>query len=1022
MRFEVFGGVRVRDGTRPVALGGRQPTRLLAALLVDAPRPVARDVLVERLWADEPPATATTALQVHVSRLRRALEPDRVPLGDWALISTSPEGYALRVDRRDVDAARFEDLLDHAERLVEPDPASALEHLDAALALWAGRPWGDLAHETWLAGDAVRLEERQRRAEELWAELEIGFGRHEAALPRLRAAVTAEPLRERRWELLMVALYRCGRQAEALRVFQEARRVLADELGIDPGPGLRDLERSVLVQDPDLEPPMLVPLAHESDATLPTPLTRLIGRDPDINAVRKLLGAARLVTISGTAGCGKTRVAIAVARAAVDDGGRVCFVDLSPALHGGLVGPLVASALGLRESDEHGAAGPLELLRSYLRNRALLLVLDTCEHVAGEVAALAASLLDSCPRLTILTTSRLALGMVGEACHHLAPLPLPPGDASPDEVLASPAVRLFVERAADVDAAELDDPDELLAVSALCRFLDGLPLAIEMAAISTRTLPPSEVLARLDRRMEVQGIDGAIPERHRALRAAIDWTYALLSEPERWAFARLSVVAANITLPSAEALLATDGTGPDVAAGLVHRLAAASLLRPDQRGAPRHYRMLDSTRDYGQERLAEYGELRTARDAQFEYLVALGLSVRMEERLGPNPASVMQLIDVEHDNVRATMVRLLAEDDGARATRLAGAMGRYWEQRGHWAEGKRWITNALALSEGQPTLDRARALVALSEATSTFVGIASTQATLEEAVAILREHDQPMLLGVTLVLLSIAYGWRHDLDAMQRALDEARTIAAALDHPWIDAGLTVFGSLPNVLSGDFAGAYAGLHQGATELLELGDGSYSCRALMFAGTVARLMGDDRAARTDLERSIALARANGLEGTGTHCVVALAQIALDLGDADAELLFWDCIPVLERVGDERCLGVCRRSLGSLAVDDGRIEEGLDLLRESVEGLRGDDSALALALAEIARVHALQGDRETAYRLARSAPALARGAGLPLSTQEAARLETALIACGITNGVDPTGPEPLDVDALVALARGR
>jgi len=330
MQFEIFGELRVLRAGAPVMLGGPMAQRLLAALLVDAPRSVDRDTLIERLWGDCPPATATTALQVHVSHVRRALEPDH-RRGVGSVLRTTGDGYVLAVDRAQIDADHFGSLVHRAEERVPVDPQRALGDVESARALWRGRPWGALADEGWLRGHVARIEELQRRADEVWADVQLALGRHELIVDSLTAAVEEEPLRERRWEQLMLAHYRCGRQAEALRGFQVARRVLIEELGIEPSPALRALDQAVLVQDPSLEaPPRSVP--ERPRHNLPAPLTTLIGRSDDAAVTQKLLEASRLVTITGTGGCGKTRVALAVAEELVDryDDG-VWFVDLAAA-------------------------------------------------------------------------------------------------------------------------------------------------------------------------------------------------------------------------------------------------------------------------------------------------------------------------------------------------------------------------------------------------------------------------------------------------------------------------------------------------------------------------------------------------------------------------------------------------------------------------------------------------------------------------------------------------------------------
>ena len=502
MRYEIFGGTRVfRDGT-PVVLGGRMSHKLLAALLLDAPRPVNRDTLIERLWGDCPPATATTSLQVHVSQLRRALEPGRRG-EECCVLRTTGEGYALETDRSGVDVDRYESLVHEAEQLSAADPERAFGLIESARALWRDRPWGVFADEPWLRADAARVEEMHRRADELWADIQLSLGRHQLIVDSLAMSVEEEPLREQRWEQLIVARYRCGRQAEALRAFQDARRTLTDELGIEPSPTLRAIEQAVLDQDPSLDAPR-PPCPERPRHNLPVALTTLVGRGDDVRTTRKLLETFRLVTITGTAGCGKTRLAIAVAEGLVDryeDG--VWFVDLANAGSADLVATQIASDLGLRESDEHGSKGPMPLLHAYLRDRELLVILDNCEHVAAEVASIVGTLLASCPRLRVLATSRAVIGLVGETIEALSPLDTPEAHAAPEEIASSSAVQLFLERAADTGGSLDQTTEELATIGELCRFLDGVPLAIELAAMWTTVLAPRDILDRLESRLSL---------------------------------------------------------------------------------------------------------------------------------------------------------------------------------------------------------------------------------------------------------------------------------------------------------------------------------------------------------------------------------------------------------------------------------------------------------------------------------------------------------------------------------------
>jgi predicted ATPase/DNA-binding SARP family transcriptional activator len=1024
MKYEVLGEIRVLRAGAPIHLGGPMAVRLLAALLIDAPRAVERDTLIERLWGNDPPATETTALQVHVSRLRRVLEPGNRG-GASSVLRTSDDGYGLVIDRAQIDADHFESLLREAEDLAEPEPERALSDVESARALWRGRPWGALADEVWMRGEVSRLEELRRRADELWADVQLALGRHDLIVDSLARAVAEEPLRERRWEQLMLGLYRCGRQAEALRAFQDARRVLTDELGIEPSPALRGLEQAVLVQDPDLDAPPLA-TRQRPRHNLPAMLTNLVGRADDVVATRKALEGSRLVTVTGAAGCGKTRLAIAVAEGLVDrlDDGVWC-VDLTAATTGDLVATHITTALGLREIDEHGPDSALALLQTYLADREVLLVLDNCEHVVAEVATVLGSLLSSCPDVRVLATSRVVIGQIGESVRPLSPLAIPDADAAVEDTASSPAVQLFLDRASDAGAALDQTAEQLMTIGELCRFLEGLPLAIELAAMWTATLPPSEILELLSRRLLLIATDESLPERQRALRTAIEWSHTLLADNERVAFRRLAAFPAGFTLAGAAAVIAGDPDATDVVIGTIGRLVGSSFVRTDHPQVPARYRMLEAIREFAIEQLDRSGEVEEINARQLDYFVALARNSRRDEYLGPPNSETMAALDAEHDNIREALGRLIASRDGERAELLAGAMGTYWADRGHWGEGQRWLTRALELATDAHSLERARAIIALAQTTSTFAGIATRVEELEEAVEICRQHDAPGQLIAALMYLSLARGWRHEFPLMQVASREAKQIASNLGNRWADTTMAVYDSLALVLDGDRVQAHAGLLQGAAAFLELGDESLAARTLMYAGNVSRLIGDLAAARHELEQSMELARAQGMHGTYAHGTLALAQVAMELGHDDAQSLFVDCLAALEVVGDVRCTAVCQRSLGSLALDSDRLDEALDWLRQSLDALATyDQRILAVALADVATIYQRRGEARDASRLATAAQALSGKPGMPLTESERARVDAAVAATTAelhANGAEsPQCDESVDLAAILAIAR--
>jgi DNA-binding SARP family transcriptional activator len=554
MEFRILGPLEVHDDSAPVRVPGAKERALLADLLVNAGRVVPADRLVEDLWGEHPPGNPANTLQGRVSALRRALGS-----AGSGMVVTRPPGYALNVDPGQVDATRFERLVAEATATAAGDGPRAARLLEEALGLWRGPALAEFADQPWAQAEAARLEELRLAATEALVDLRLAAGGHAGLVGELEGLVAAHPTRERLRGQLMVALYRSGRQADALGAYTEAREVLAEELGIDPSPELQRLYQAILVQDPALEATTLDrgPGRHN----LPERLTSLVGRDEELRELAKLVEQHRLVTVLGPGGAGKTSVAVELARQlapGVPDG--VWLVELAGLADPALLAEVVVAALGLVE-EAGGAAPPPapERLATFVADKALLLVLDNCEHLVGACAELAQRLLAAGPEVKVLATSRAVLGVPGEVVWPVPPLAVPeapdpevipapggatgPGPAAaadaPEALARYDAVRLFWERAAAADPGFALDAASAPAVAELCRRLDGLPLAIELAAARVRFLPPAEIVARLgDRFGLLAGGSRTVAARQRTLRATVDWSWELLEQREQVLFRR----------------------------------------------------------------------------------------------------------------------------------------------------------------------------------------------------------------------------------------------------------------------------------------------------------------------------------------------------------------------------------------------------------------------------------------------------------------------------------------------------
>ncbi len=712
MEFRILGRMEVLDGGREVPLGGHRQRALLAILTMGANRLVSVDRLIDDLWGEQPPARAVSTLHAYVSRLRRALEPGRADGAAAEILVTRSPGYLLSVDPEDIDGLRFERLADQGHAaLAAGDPERAAALLGQALPMWRGGALADFAGEPFARAEIARLEERRLAAIEDGMEAALALGRHPVVAGELEGLVTEHPLRERLHHLLMLALYRSGRQAEALRAYQNARTFLGEELGIEPGPALRALEHAVFLQDPQLEwrPPAGGPSAGSGPAprarhNLPIALDSFVGRKGERAEVAELLRTCRLVTITGLGGAGKTRLAVETAREMLGsfaDG--VFLVELAPLSEPGLVASAVVTMLGIGPEgvaggagDEQAGAGLVEALSRHLQARQVLLVLDNCEQLVAAVAALCDALLQRCPDLKVLATSREPLGLPGEVAWRIPALSMPATEEHDLGTLAeADAVALFVDRARVADPAFHLTGENAPALLQVCRRLDGIPLALELAASKLRFLGIKQVADRLDDRFRLlTGGCRCRPSRHGALLASIDWSYDLLDEPERRLFERISIFPSGFSLTAAEAV-GTDGDefeGGEVL-DVLGRLVEKSLVALLRGGDDVRYHLLESVREYGRAKLAERDDMEGARRRHRDFF--LRLATQHGLHAVDHPGEWMRGLAADHDNFRAALDWSLAVGEASASLRLAAGLSTYCQFGGHFIDGRAWLDQAL---------------------------------------------------------------------------------------------------------------------------------------------------------------------------------------------------------------------------------------------------------------------------------------------------------------------------------------
>jgi predicted ATPase/DNA-binding SARP family transcriptional activator len=679
VRYLLLGNAEVWDGEVAVPLGGARLRALVTALALRPGRAVGQHELIAEVWAEDPPADAAGALQALVARLRRAL-------GREAVTSDPGGGYRLVVEPEAVDLFAFEALVREGEAaLGRGAAAEARTVLTRALALWRGPALADLPDRT---AAAARPEALRLAAVRLRIEADLALGRADDALPELGEAVAGHPLDEAFRVQLIRALRAAGRTADALVAYEDARMVLAETLGADPGPELRSLHAELLPPEPLLPPP--APAAGRRPGNLRARLTSFVGREAELDAIRADLAAARLVTLTGPGGSGKTRLAQEAADRAAGAGhpDGVWLAELAPLDDPAAIAHAVLNALGRRDtvvltSPQSAGEDPLARLLEHCASRRLLLVLDNCEHLIGAAAALTAELLAACPGVTVLATSREPLGVPGEIARPVEPLPPPT------------AYRLFEERAAAVrGGAELDEE----AVREICRRLDGLPLAIELAAARLRALSPRQIADRLDDRFRLlTGGSRTLLPRQQTLRAVVDWSWDLLDGPERAALRALSVFAGGCSLPAAEAVC-----GPD-ALDTVGQLVDKSLVVAEHgRPGGTRYRLLETIHEYAAERLAAHpGEAAAAGARHTAYYRDLAAAADPQLR-GADQMHWLEVLETEVDNVRAALHRAIAAGAAEDAVLTALSLGWFWSLRNYRDEASAVLDRVLALTGGPP--------------------------------------------------------------------------------------------------------------------------------------------------------------------------------------------------------------------------------------------------------------------------------------------------------------------------------
>ena len=764
-------------------------------------------------------------------------------------------GYRLDLSSSQLDSAEFVTAVADAQSQLELGQADlAVSSLEAALGLWRGEAFADFVYEEFAAIERDRLNEFRVIGRELLTDAKQQLDGPEQVIPELEALVTEYPYREGLWERLMLALYRAGRQADALAVYQRARQVLGDELGLTPSPGLQDLEEQILLQDPSLAPEITEAVTHN----LPAQTTRLIGRDELLEQLLTAVASDRLVTLLGPGGSGKTRLAIeAAARSAGRYLAGVWLVRLDDLSDGSLLAATIGADLGMPEAAHREV---VESLVAFVGAKQMMLLLDNCEHLVPEVSRLVDRLLASCPGLVVLATSQEALNLRSERRFPVPPLGLPGAEGTPFGSLESSAsVELFLERAHAIDPNLDMSESSMNAVANIVQALDGMPLAIELAAARTDLFTASEIAVRLTDRFEIlQTGHRDAPHRQQTLRNVVDWSFRLLTDRERAFLARLGVFAGGFDL---DAVAAVTETTVSEAEGLLSALIRRSLVtKVAAIGGTSRYRLLETIRRFGLERLDEDGS-RSAISSLHAGYYADRVFELDQQIMGPEQLSAFATLVADEDNHRAAMAWSLESGQHAPGVRISARLGRFWDWRGSLADAGTWSGRFVAAVVDETYTDLGFLIGWRGYVQLELDRADEARQSVDRAVHIAGEHGDDHNLAMALTGVALLARIDGDLEKALEVSQRIRSLSPGPEGRWGVAWSRNHDALALLGLGRFEEAEAAASESLSGFEAVGDRRATGWALTAQAQAAHESGDHELVERLTEEAIAVSLAVG-----------------------------------------------------------------------------------------------------------------------------------------------------------------
>jgi predicted ATPase/DNA-binding SARP family transcriptional activator len=1021
--FRVLGPLEAWVHGVPVPLAGHKQRTVLAVLVLHVNQVVSTDRLIDVLWGEHPPLTAEGTLRGYVSRLRSSLRRAGGTAAE-PLIVNRPPGYVLNLPEDAIDAATFERLSMDGRARLEDHPAEAARSLRAALQLWRGPAYVEFVYDGFADHEIARLDELRLVALGHRIDADLILGSRAGVVAELQSLTRQYPIREQFHARLMRALTAEGRPGEAVRVYERAVATLADEAGVGPGPELRRLAEA-LTEDPRPLTAPPVPDTAGVPEELPAPAARLpsvptsfVGRQLEVTEVGALLDRHRLVTITGAGGSGKTRLALEVsADATLRPGRRVLFVEIADTRAGALPAAL-ASAIGVRAGSDRPV---MDVVAAVLEAPGTLLVLDNCEHLIGEAAGLVAGLMARCPGLVVLATSRQRLAIRGEQVWRIPPLSLPdPESRSLAAALRSDAVRLFAERAGSVRAdAPLGD-DDTAAIVLICRRLDGLPLAIELAAARLTVLSPVEIADRLDDALRMlRGGPRDGPDRHRALQAVLDWSFRTLPTAEQLLLRRLSVFRGSFTIEAATEVCRWGELESARMVDLLDELVDKSLVVRAVRASASQFRLLEIIRQYAADVARVAGETEALGVRHAAYVTAR-IAATTPLLRGPEVLAALDWLDSHADDLREALGCRQREADVGGALRLVAAAWPYWDYRFLVTEGRHWLTSALAATGRAEPCDHGARLVALAGAAK----LARMDDDPDEAALACREglalagaHDRPSSRAPFLVVLGDMARDRGDTAGVRDFCEEALRLCTAAGDPsgagdamrvmaleatdtgkltaakrWAErciqlwdgcgdnersAGIrTVLGGVA-VEHGNFDEAQRLYEESLRLFHRVREPWGTANAIVCLAALANLQRQPLRALSLAEDSLARHRRLGVHRGVARSLKVIADAGLQLGWLEqADRSAAEALGLFRGRGFQREVHSALLTLAAIALRRGNVDRARELSKEALASSNdeGDRSMVAVGLTVLAVVAARQRDLPEAARLLIAARATA------------------------------------------------